>query len=75
MNIFLVSFGLVDIFGFILVILGYCVFCINCFRNFSLKQIVDEEICRFFDVVKDFVWLMFVFSFFGIIYDRYLVVI
>lgn len=75
MNIFLVSLGLADILGSILVIPGHCTFCTNCSKNFSLKQIVDEETCRFFDAVKDFVWLTSVLSLLGITYDRYLAVI
>ncbi|RMX60066.1 hypothetical protein pdam_00004513 [Pocillopora damicornis] len=75
MNIFLVSLGLADILGSILVIPGHCAFCTNCSKNFSLKQIVDEETCRFFDAVKDFVWLTSVLSLLGITYDRYLAVI
>lgn len=74
MNIFLVSLGVADILVAILVIPGHGAFCTSCSKNYTLK-LVDEETCRFFDAVKDFVWLTSVFSLLGITYDRYLAVI
>lgn len=75
MNIFLVSHGFADIFVATLVIPGHCTFCTNCSKDFSLQRIVDEGTCRFFDAVKDYVWLASVLSLLGITYDRYLAVI